>query len=70
MNHLSAVKPVAGKSYMNAGSELQQMGGVQTSTTSNQSKLEEGLKDQGLKFKMISKLLLLIATIPTLNLRH
>jgi len=55
---------------MNAGSELQQMGGVQTSTTSNQSKLEEGLKDQGLKFKMMSKLLLLIATIPTLNLRH
>jgi len=54
MNHLSAVKPVACKSYMNAGSELQQMGGVQTSTTSNQSKLEEGLKDQGLKFKMTS----------------
>jgi hypothetical protein len=52
MNHLSAVKPVAGKSYMNAGSELQQMGGVQTSTTSNQSKLEEGLKVQGLKFKV------------------
>lgn len=52
MNHLSAVKPVAGKSYMNAGSELQQMGGVQTSTTSNQSKLEEEFKDQGLKFKV------------------
>ena len=55
MNHLSAVKPVAGKSYMNAGSELQQKGGVQTSTTSNQSKLEEGLKGQGLKFKTIVK---------------
>jgi hypothetical protein len=55
MNHLSAVKPVAGKSYMNAGIELQQMGGVQTSTTSNQSKLEKGLKDQGLKFKVIRK---------------
>ena len=47
MNHISAVKPIAGKSYMNAGSELQQMGGLQTSTTSNQSKLEEGLKAQG-----------------------
>lgn len=53
MNHLSAVKPAAGKTYMNAGSELQQMGGVQTSTTSNQSKLEEGFKDQGLKFKIL-----------------
>jgi hypothetical protein len=48
---------------MNAGSELQQMGGVQTSTTSNQSKLEEELKDQYLKFKMIWKHFLIPATI-------
>jgi hypothetical protein len=68
MNHLSAVKPVAGKSYMNAGSELQQKGGVQTSTTSNQSKLEEEFKDQYLKFKMIRKHLLF--PISTLNFRY